>query len=67
MISKEKKAEQVTIEAAAHEGDSTAEIVIAQVAPTGDDSMVGVYSVLALISFGAIVASKKKSACNGAL
>lgn len=66
---KPKKEEQVTIEAAAHEGDSTAEIVIAQVAPTGDDSMVGVYSVLALISFGAIVAMyyQKKSACNGAL
>ena len=47
----QKKEEQVTIDAVISEGDSTSEIVIAQIAPTGDNSLVVLYSALALMSF----------------
>ena len=44
----QKKEKQVAIEKAVYEKEGTAEIGIAKVAPTGDNSMVGFYMVLAL-------------------
>ena len=54
----QKKEEQVMVETASYEEESTSEIVIAQVAPTGDNSMIGIYVVLAL---GALVPITKRA------
>lgn len=58
----QKKEEQVTIDAVISEGDSTSEIVIAQIAPTGDNSLVVLYSALALMSFVLLATIKGRGA-----